>query len=104
MDLPKRKIGLSLSILMAPDLPKYFYPPTVDDVLHVLSDSEVRRVGDQRADPALVFLGSVAAGTIIGGPVGDRIGPQVRHLGLDSRNPAVHVILPYANLFWTASL
>jgi MFS family permease len=37
-----------------------------------------------------VFLVSVAAGTLIGGPVGDRFRAQVCHLGLDSGGGPVH--------------
>lgn len=51
-----------------------------------------------------VFLGSVAAGTFAGGPVGDRIGFKaviwVSILGVLPFTLA----LPYANLFWTAVL
>jgi FSR family fosmidomycin resistance protein-like MFS transporter len=51
-----------------------------------------------------LFLGAVAAGTFLGGPIGDRFG----------RKPVIWVsilgvlpftlILPYANLFWTGAL
>jgi FSR family fosmidomycin resistance protein-like MFS transporter len=51
-----------------------------------------------------LFLGAVAAGTIIGGPVGDRIGRKaviwVSILGV----APFTLLLPYANLFWTAAL
>ena len=51
-----------------------------------------------------VFLGAVAAGTLIGGPVGDRIGRKyviwVSILGVLPFTLA----LPYANLFWTGVL
>jgi len=51
-----------------------------------------------------VFLAAVAAGTIIGGPVGDRIGRKaviwVSILGVFPFTAA----LPYANLFWTPVL
>ncbi len=51
-----------------------------------------------------LFLAAVAAGTIIGGPVGDRIGRKyviwVSILGVAPFTLA----LPYANLFWTAAL
>ena len=51
-----------------------------------------------------LFLGAVAAGTIIGGPVGDRIGRKaviwVSILGV----APFTLLLPYANLFWTAGL
>ena len=51
-----------------------------------------------------VFLAAVAAGTIIGGPVGDRIGRKVviwvSILGV----APFTLLLPYANLFWTGVL
>ena len=51
-----------------------------------------------------VFLGSVAAGTFIGGPVGDRIGRKyviwVSILGV----LPFTLMLPHANLFWTEVL
>ena len=51
-----------------------------------------------------LFLGAVAAGTIIGGPVGDRIGRKyviwVSILGV----LPFSLILPHANLFWTGVL
>ena len=51
-----------------------------------------------------VLLGAVAAGTFIGGPVGDRIGRKyviwVSILGV----LPFTVLLPYANLFWTEIL
>jgi FSR family fosmidomycin resistance protein-like MFS transporter len=51
-----------------------------------------------------LFLGAAAAGTFIGGPVGDRIGRKyviwVSILGV----LPFTVLLPYANLFWTEIL
>ena len=51
-----------------------------------------------------IFLGAVAAGTIIGGPVGDRFGRKyviwVSILGVLPFTLA----LPHANLFWTGVL
>ena len=51
-----------------------------------------------------VFLGAMAAGTLIGGPVGDRIGARaviwVSILGV----LPFTLMLPYADLFWTAIL
>jgi FSR family fosmidomycin resistance protein-like MFS transporter len=51
-----------------------------------------------------ILLGAVAAGTFIGGPVGDRIGRKyviwVSILGV----LPFTVLLPYANLFWTEML
>jgi FSR family fosmidomycin resistance protein-like MFS transporter len=51
-----------------------------------------------------VFLGSVAAGTFAGGPIGDRIGRKrviwVSILGI----LPFTLLLPYASLFWTGPL
>ncbi|GAB3123427.1 MFS transporter [Novispirillum itersonii] len=51
-----------------------------------------------------VFLASVAVGTFVGGPVGDRIGRRaviwISFLGV----APFALALPYANLFWTAVL
>lgn len=51
-----------------------------------------------------VFLAAVAAGTIIGGPVGDRIGRKyVIWTSILGVAPFT-LMLPYANLFWTTVL
>jgi FSR family fosmidomycin resistance protein-like MFS transporter len=51
-----------------------------------------------------VFLAAVAAGTIIGGPVGDKVGRKaviwVSILGV----APFTLLMPYANLFWTGVL
>ena len=51
-----------------------------------------------------ILLGAVAAGTIIGGPVGDKIGRKiviwVSILGV----APFTLLLPYADLFWTSAL
>ncbi|WP_223196280.1 MFS transporter [Diaphorobacter ruginosibacter] len=67
----------------------------------------MQRFGLQLADAQLylfIFLAAVAAGTFAGGPVGDRIGRKaviwVSFLGV----APFALMLPYANLFWTAVL
>jgi FSR family fosmidomycin resistance protein-like MFS transporter len=51
-----------------------------------------------------VLLGAVAAGTFIGGPVGDRIGRKyVIWVSILGALPFT-LLLPYANLFWTGVL
>jgi len=51
-----------------------------------------------------IFLGAVAAGTIIGGPVGDRIGRRQVILASILGVLPFTLALPYANLFWTRIL
>jgi MFS transporter, FSR family, fosmidomycin resistance protein len=51
-----------------------------------------------------VFLGAVAAGTVIGGPIGDRIGrKRVIWCSILGILPFT-LLLPYASLFWTGPL
>ena len=48
-----------------------------------------------------VFLGAVAVGTFIGGPIGDRIGrKRVIWISILGVLPFT-LALPYADLFWT---
>ena len=50
------------------------------------------------------FLGAVAAGTLIGGPIGDRIGRKtVIWCSILGVLPLT-LLLPHANLFWTGVL
>jgi FSR family fosmidomycin resistance protein-like MFS transporter len=51
-----------------------------------------------------VFLGAVAAGTFVGGPIGDRIGRRpVIWFSILGAAPFA-LLMPYATLFWTAVL
>ena len=51
-----------------------------------------------------IFLASVAAGTLIGGPLGDRFGRKyVIWLSILGAAPFT-LLLPYTNLFWTGIL
>lgn len=50
------------------------------------------------------FLGSVAAGTFMGGPIGDRFGRKPVILGSIAGVLPFTLMLPYVNLFWTTVL
>jgi FSR family fosmidomycin resistance protein-like MFS transporter len=50
------------------------------------------------------FLGAVAAGTIIGGPVGDRIGRKAVIWGSILGVLPFSLLLPHVSLFWTGVL
>ena len=51
-----------------------------------------------------VFLGAVAAGTFVGGPIGDRVGRKpVIWFSILGAAPFA-LMLPYASLFWTGAL
>jgi FSR family fosmidomycin resistance protein-like MFS transporter len=51
-----------------------------------------------------VFLGSVAAGTILGGPIGDRFGAKTVIWGSILGVLPFTLAMPYANLHWTIIL
>jgi hypothetical protein len=73
-----------------------------------LNDPPFRLLPDQPVRPAhrdlFAFLASVAVGTLIGGPVGDRIGRKaVIWISIVGVLPFT-LVLPYANLFWTGLL
>ena len=98
------RIVASVAILAVLIFSKYFYLASLSSyytfyLIHKFS------VSVREAQLFLfLFLAAVAAGTIIGGPVGDRIGRKyviwVSILGV----APFALALPYANLFWTASL
>lgn len=102
--LSSRKIGVSLAILVALVFSKFFYLVSLTSYYTFFLIQKFH-VSVQTSQVYLfVFLGAVAAGTIIGGPVGDRIGRKyviwVSILGV----LPFTLILPHANLFWTGVL
>jgi FSR family fosmidomycin resistance protein-like MFS transporter len=100
----KGKVYFSLSILVALIFSKYFYLASLTNYYTFYLISKFH-VSVQSAQLHLfLFLGAVAAGTILGGPVGDRIGRKyVIWVSIAGALPFT-LALPYVNLFWTAVL
>ncbi len=98
------RVIMAVAILAALIFSKYFYLVSITNYyMFYLIDKF--HVSDQAAKLYLfLFLAAVAAGTFIGGPVGDRIGRKyviwVSILGV----APFTLLLPYANLFWCATL
>jgi FSR family fosmidomycin resistance protein-like MFS transporter len=95
---------LAIGILLALIFSKYFYMASIGSY-YTLYLIDRFGVSVQHSQVLLfVFLGSVATGTIIGGPLGDRFGRKyiiwVSILGV----LPFTLLLPHANLFWTAVL
>jgi FSR family fosmidomycin resistance protein-like MFS transporter len=103
-ELSKRKIGLSIAILIALIFSKYFYLSSLTTyyTFYLIQKFGVSVTNSQIL--LFVFLGSVAAGTIIGGPIGDRIGRKYVIWASIAGVLPFTLILPYANLFWTVIL
>jgi MFS transporter, FSR family, fosmidomycin resistance protein len=102
--LSSKKVIVSVAILMALVFSKYFYLASLSSYYTFYLISKFH-VSVQSAQIHLfIFLGAVAAGTIIGGPVGDRIGRKyVIWCSILGVLPFT-LMLPYANLFWTSML
>ena len=102
--LGRRRILGSLAVLLALMFSKFFYMAAMNTYYTFYL---IQRFGAdvQQAQTLLfVFLALVAAGTIIGGPVGDRLGRRrVIWISILGVLPFT-LLLPYANLFWTAVL
>jgi len=102
--LPAGKIVLSLAILVALMFSKFFYLASLMSyyTFYLMGNFHMSLQNAQLH--LFIFLGAVAAGTIIGGPVGDRIGRKyviwVSILGV----LPFTLLLPYSNLFWTSVL
>jgi FSR family fosmidomycin resistance protein-like MFS transporter len=99
-----RQAGVVLAILLALIFSKYVYLASLASY-YTFYLIEKFGVSVQSAQIHLfVFLGAVAAGTILGGPIGDRIGRRVVILWSILGVLPFTLALPYANLFWTEVL
>lgn len=98
------RVASAIGILLLLIFSKYFYLVSLSSyyTFYLIKRFAISVPEAQLA--LFVFLGSVAAGTFIGGPVGDRIGFKaviwVSILGVLPFTLA----LPYATLFWTIAL
>ncbi|PKE33059.1 MFS transporter [Rahnella sp. AA] len=102
--LPRKTVAMSLGILLVLVFSKYFYLTSLSSyytfyLIHKFG------VSVQSAQIHLfVFLFAVAAGTIIGGPVGDKIGRKYVIWASILGVAPFTLLLPHANLMWTSVL
>jgi FSR family fosmidomycin resistance protein-like MFS transporter len=102
--LSRNRILLAVVVLVALIFSKYFYLASLSSyyTFYLISKFHVS-VRTAQID-LFIFLGAVAAGTILGGPIGDRFGRKlviwVSILGVFPFT----ALLPHANLFWTRIL
>jgi FSR family fosmidomycin resistance protein-like MFS transporter len=104
VQLPKGKVVFALSILLVLIFSKYFYMASMTSY-YTFYLMDKFHVSVQSAQVYLfIFLFAIAAGTFIGGPVGDRIGRKyviwISILGV----APFSLLLPHANLLWTSVL
>jgi FSR family fosmidomycin resistance protein-like MFS transporter len=102
--LPTRRVALSIGVLMALLFSKYFYLASFTSYYTFYLISKFQLSVRSSQVYLFVFLGAVALGTIIGGPIGDRTGRKyVIWCSILGVLPFT-LVLPYVNLFWTGIL
>jgi len=98
------KTGFAVTILLILIFSKYFYLASITTYYTFYLISKFH-VPVQNAQVHLfLFLGSAAAGTLAGGPLGDRIGRKYVIWGSIVGVLPFTLLLPYANMFWTSVL
>ncbi|WP_316768113.1 MFS transporter [Pedobacter frigiditerrae] len=103
-NLSKRRVVFSISILLILIFSKYFYMASLTSYFTFYLIQKFH-VSVQTSQVYLfVFLFSVAAGTLIGGPVGDKIGRKYVIWASILGTAPFALLLPHANLFWTGVL
>lgn len=102
--LPRGRVVSAIAVLIALVFSKYFYLASFTSYYTFYLMTRFH-VGVRSSQIHLfAFLGAVAAGTLIGGPIGDRIGRKtVIWCSILGVLPLT-MLLPYANLFWTTVL
>jgi MFS transporter, FSR family, fosmidomycin resistance protein len=102
--LSTRRVAWSIAILCALLFSKYFYLASLNSyyTFYLIRKFHVP-VRTAQID-LFVFLFAVAAGTILGGPAGDRFGRKYVIWGSILGVFPFTLLLPYANLFWTPIL
>jgi FSR family fosmidomycin resistance protein-like MFS transporter len=102
--LSRGRIVLAISVLLSLLFSKYFYLASITSYFTFYLIHKFQLTAEQAQIHLFVFLFAVAAGTIIGGPVGDRIGRKrviwVSILGV----APFTLLLPHVDLFWTTVL
>jgi MFS transporter, FSR family, fosmidomycin resistance protein len=101
LPLQKRTIVLSIGILLVLIFSKYFYLASMTSYFTFYLISRFHLTVAEAQVHLFVFLLAVAAGTVIGGPVGDRFGRKYVIWGSILGAAPFTLALPHAGLLWT---
>lgn len=103
-NLSKTKIVWSVIILLVLIFSKYFYMASMSSYLTFYLIEKFNMTIKDAQFHLFWFLGAVAAGTLIGGPLGDKFGRKyIIWFSILGAAPFT-LIFPYANLLWTGVL
>ena len=99
-----REVRRAVAVLLALVFSKYVYLASITSYFMFFLITKFG-IDEQSAQLHLfAFLGAVAAGTFVGGPVGDRFGRKYVIWGSILGVLPFTLALPYADLFWTTVL
>jgi FSR family fosmidomycin resistance protein-like MFS transporter len=102
--LPRRQVVIAIAVLLTLIFSKYFYLASLSTYYTFFLMERFGLTAQNAQIHLFYFLGAVALGTLVGGPVGDRFGRKyviwVSILGV----LPFTLLLPYADLFWTSVL
>jgi FSR family fosmidomycin resistance protein-like MFS transporter len=99
-----RRVAWAITILAALIFSKYFYLASLSSYFTFYLITKFHLSVQAAQLRLFLFLAAVAAGTILGGPIGDRIGRKPVIWGSILGVLPFSLLLPHANLFWTAVL
>lgn len=103
-DLNGRQVGGALTILFCLMVSKWFYLAAFTSYYIFFLMERFGTSEEQSQIYLFVFLAAVAAGTLIGGPVGDRIGRKAVIWGSILGVLPFSLLLPYVDLYATLGL
>ena len=102
--LPKAKITLAIGVLLILIFSKYFYLASLNTYLTFYLLDKFHITTQSAQIHLFYFLGAVALGTLVGGPIGDRFGRKyVIWFSILGTLPFT-LLLPHVDLFWTSVL
>lgn len=100
-NLPKRKVQISIAILLVVIFSKFFYSAGLSSYYTFYLIDKFGLSIQQAQYHMFIYLIAYAVGTILGGPLGDKIGRKyVIWISVFGATPFA-LLLPYVNLFWT---
>ena len=102
--LPRSKVMLAVFVLMLLVFSKYFYLASIISYYQFYLIDKFGVTQENAELHLFIFLGAVAVGTIVGGPVGDRFGRKLVIWSSILGILPFTLLLPYADLFWTTVL
>jgi FSR family fosmidomycin resistance protein-like MFS transporter len=102
--LPRGRVAAAVAVLVALVVSKYLYMASLTSFYTFFVIQRFHTSVGTAQLLLFVFLGAVALGTFAGGPIGDRVGRRAVIWASILGVLPFTLVLPYANLAWTAVL